>query len=68
MTQEIEKYSTPMTVGRMQTAMELNQSITNPQHGLVPNMDCNAHPGSFSDCLRCEQTAVRLPFSLGYAM
>ncbi len=30
MAQEIKKYSTPIVVGRMQTATELKQSITNP--------------------------------------
>ena len=68
MAQEIKKHGMPMVVGRMQTATELKQSMKNSQHRLVPNMDCNAHPESSSDCPRCEQTAVRLPFPLGYAM
>ncbi len=44
MAQEIEKHSTPMVAGMMQTATELKQSITSPQHRLILNMDCNEVP------------------------
>ena len=44
MAQENEKHSTPMVVRRMRTATELKQSIPNPQHRFVLNMDYNEVP------------------------
>ena len=39
MTQAVKKHNTPIVGERMQKAMELKQSIINPQHGLVLNAE-----------------------------